>query len=185
MQLKCRMADGWQLVKKFYHQRAIARTATLQGIAFSLTVTSLLAPTTSVLAKPQWSPQIFENPTFSPNFDPDPQTVRGIGGGSIPMKNISQTNTTSTGACTGFVDRTPDHQVVLSSFFNYLKVEVQSIEDTTILIKGPGGPWCNDDYDGKNPGVAGQWLPGNYQIWVGSYKQKEYYPYVIRFTEKP
>jgi hypothetical protein len=178
------MADWWQLVRKLNHQRAIARHA-VQSVTISVTLSCLLTPTSWVLAKPQLSPLIFEDITLSPNFAPDPQTVRGIGGGSIPMKNVAQTDNTPTGACTGFVDQQPDHQVVLSSFFNYLKIEVQSPEDTTILIKGPGGTWCNDDYQGKNPGVAGQWLPGNYGIWVGSYKQQESYPYVIRFTEKP
>ncbi|WP_219884512.1 hypothetical protein [Merismopedia glauca] len=178
------MANWWHLVEKFHHQKAIALYAP-QGIAISLTVSYLLATGTSVLAKPASYPAIFQDVTLSPNFAPDPQTVRGIGGGSVLMKTISQTDTTPTGACIGFVDKYPDHEVVLNSFFNYLKIEVQSLEDTTILIKGPGGTWCNDDYQGKNPGVAGQWLQGNYQIWVGSYKQEEYYPYVIRFTEKP
>jgi hypothetical protein len=52
-----------------------------------------------------------------------------------------------------------------------------------MIIKGPGGVWCNDDFDGKNPGIVGEWLLGTYQIWIGSYKEKEYLPYTLKITE--
>lgn len=61
---------------------------------------------------------------------------------------------------------------------------MQSPKDTTIIVRGPGGIWCNDDFKGKNPGIAGQWLPGTYSIWVGSYDQTKYHPYVLRITER-
>ncbi|MHC5833095.1 MAG: hypothetical protein ACYT04_98205, partial [Nostoc sp.] len=59
----------------------------------------------------------------------------------------------------------------------------QSPEDTTIIIKGPGGTWCNDDFDGKNAGMIGEWLAGSYQIWVGSYEKGKYLPYTLQITE--
>ncbi|MDB9523974.1 hypothetical protein PN480_18785, partial [Dolichospermum circinale CS-1225] len=52
--------------------------------------------------------------------------------------------------------------------------------DTTMIIKGPGGTWCNDDFDGNNPGVVGEWLPGTYQIWIGSYKENDSLPYTLK-----
>jgi hypothetical protein len=52
------------------------------------------------------------------------------------------------------------------------------------VIRGPGGTWCNDNYSGKNPGIAGQWLSGTYQIWVGSPNQTTFSPYVIRVTQQ-
>lgn len=71
----------------------------------------------------------------------------------------------------------------LTQFFNYLSLQVQSTEDTTLIIRGPGGTWCNDDSAGKNPGIAGQWLSGSYEVWVGSYQRNTYHPYVIRISE--
>jgi hypothetical protein len=127
---------------------------------------------------------IFENVTLSPGFSPDPAIVRGISGGDMSASDMATRTETATGACTGFVDEQPDHTVVLSSVFNFLNIQVESPEDTTLIIRGPGGTWCNDDYTGKNPGIAGQWLSGTYQIWVGSYRQNEYSPYVIRMTAK-
>jgi hypothetical protein len=127
---------------------------------------------------------IFENITLSPGFSPDPVTVRGISGGDMSASDVATRTETATGACTGFVDEQPDHTIVLSSVFNFLNLQVESPEDTTLIVRGPGGTWCNDDYTGKNPGIAGQWLSGTYQIWVGSYRQNEYSPYVIRITTK-
>lgn len=178
------MSDRRYLIEKFNWCRATTlRTA--QSLAISLAISPLLASTSPVFAKPLPALQLFQNVTLSPNFSPDPQIFKGIGGGSLPMKSISGTDATPTGGCMGFIDKAPDRQFVLESFFNYLKIEVNSLEDTTLLIEGPGGVWCNDDYQGKNPGVAGQWLEGTYRIWVGSYKQGEYHPYTIVFTQKP
>jgi len=51
-------------------------------------------------------------------------------------------------------------------------------------VRGPGGSWCNDDYEGKNPGIVGQWLSGTYDIWVGSPQKNKYIPYIIRISQK-
>lgn len=125
---------------------------------------------------------IFEDVTLSPDFTPDPTTVRGISGGPRPANDLSGRDETATGPCVGYVDQDPDHTMVLTQFFNYLSLQVQSPEDTTLVIRGPGGSWCNDDYNGKDPGMAGQWLSGTYHIWVGSYETDGYHPYVIRIS---
>ena len=52
-----------------------------------------------------------------------------------------------------------------------------------MIIKGPGGTWCNDDFDGKDAGIVGEWLAGTYQIWVGSYEKGKYLPYTLKITE--
>ena len=126
---------------------------------------------------------IFEDVTLSPSFAPDPTTVRGISGGATAATELAGRAETATGPCNGFVDEAPDHTIVLTEFFNYLSLQVQSPEDTTLIVRGPGGIWCNDDFSGPNPGIAGQWLSGTYEVWVGSYTQDTYHPYVIRLTE--
>lgn len=155
-----------------------------KGIRLSLMIFPLLVTsTTNIKANAQQTPPIFGDVTIGKNFSPDPFTVRGMSGGSIPGNQVSKRPDTPTGPCTGFVDEAPDHKLELTSKFDYLKVQVQSPEDTTIIIKGPGGIWCNDELDGKNPGIAGEWLPGTYQIWVGSYVQGKYLPYTLQITE--
>lgn len=111
--------------------------------------------------------------------------IRGISGGSIPAAEIANREMTPNGPCVGLVDEEPDHHIVLTKFFNYLSLEVSSSQDTTLVIRGPGGSWCNDDQEGKNPGIAGQWLKGTYEIWVGSYEEDNYRPYTIKITGAP
>lgn len=126
---------------------------------------------------------IFENVTLSPDFSPDPTTIRGISGGPLTASNVAGRTETATGPCTGFVDEQPDHTIQLTEFFSYLSIQVESPEDTTLVVRGPGGSWCNDDYQSNNPGIAGQWLSGDYEVWVGSYNRDSYHPYVIRISD--
>ncbi len=131
----------------------------------------------------QQASPIFGDITIKPQFSPDPLTVRGMSGGSVPARNVAGRSKTPTGPCTGFVDDTPGHRLRLTSAFEYLKLLVQSPQDTTMIVRGPGGTWCNDDFEGKNPGIVGEWLPGDYQVWVGSYEKDQYFPYTLQITE--
>jgi hypothetical protein len=135
------------------------------------------------LANAQQTPPIFGDITIKPKFSPDPVQLRGMSGGSVPARQIAGRSQTPTGPCTGFFDPTPGHTLALTSRFDYLKLLVQSPQDTTMIVKGPGGTWCNDDFDGKNPGIMGEWLPGTYQIWVGSYEKDKYFPYTLQVTQ--
>lgn len=126
---------------------------------------------------------IFEDITLTPNFTPNPAVVRGFSGGDLTAEEIAGRAETATGVCTGFVDAEPDHRMTLTSPFQLLSLRIQSTDDTTLIIRGPGGVWCNDTYTDWNPGIAGQWLSGTYEIWVGSYIEGMYNPYVLEFSE--
>nr|WP_232731844.1 hypothetical protein [Oscillatoria sp. PCC 10802] len=136
------------------------------------------------LALPAQLP-LFESVTVSPKFDSDPMAIRGISGGEVAAEKIAGRKETPTGPCAGFADEEPDHILTLTAFFNYLSLQVESPEDTTLIVRGPGGSWCSDDQmnRGQNPGIAGQWRAGTYKIWIGSYKAKTYHPYSLEITE--
>ncbi|MEC4896264.1 MAG: hypothetical protein SAL07_25200 [Oscillatoria sp. PMC 1051.18] len=156
----------------------------LSQSAILATIGSLLA-VSSASAQVAQSPPIFENRTIAPTFSPDPLEIRGVSGGDVTARSIVGTAESPTGACVGYIDRQPDHVLTLTSFFKFLKVEVRSSQDTTIVVKGPGGIWCNDDgsNNNKNPAIAGQWQQGAYQIWVGSYQKNAFHDYVMRITQ--
>lgn len=154
-----------------------------RGIRMSLTVLIGTVSTINVVAYADEPPPIFGDVTISSNFSPDPLVVRGMSGGSVDASNMAGQKETATGLCTGFVDQKPNHTLVLKTKFDYLKLLVQSPGDTTMIVSGPGGVWCNDDFDGKNPGMVGEWLPGTYKIWVGSYDKDKYFPYTLQITE--
>lgn len=122
---------------------------------------------------------------ISPGFSPNPIVLRGTGGGTVPAASVAGAATTATGDCTGYVEGNPDQTLVLGAFFNSLSLKVQSPEDTSVVIKGPGGVWCNDDDEDKNPGITGQWLAGTYRIWVGSYAKDRRPSYTLRLRENP
>lgn len=111
-----------------------------------------------------------------------PLTIKGISGGTIAATEITKTGNTATGSCDGFARRQPNHVLQLDSFFKSLKIEVESTADTTILVRGPGGVWCNDDSDNANPMIEGEWQPGVYQVWIGSYRANSNNNYRLKIT---
>lgn len=129
-------------------------------------------------------PAIAESFAIAPGFLPNPIEVRGTAGGAVEAASLAARPSTPTGECTGFADRKPDHILTLKAFFNALSIQVQSAEDTAIVIQGPGGVWCNDDEEDKNPGVSGQWLPGTYKIWVTTYAKERSPAYTLRVRER-
>jgi hypothetical protein len=128
-------------------------------------------------------PSALGQTAISPRFSPNPLELRGTGGGNVSLQDIVGQADTATGPCTGYANAKPDHTLVVNAFFNSLSLRVQSSEDTSLAIKGPGGIWCNDDEQGKNPGISGQWLPGTYSIWIGSYNKNGSPKYTLRIQE--
>ena len=141
------------------------------------------APTQPVPFKPSQGSQIFEDVVLTPGRITNPTTLRGISGGPLTASSVAGRTDTVTGICTGFVDQNPDHQIELTEFFDYLSLQVESPEDTVLVVRGPGGSWCNDDVLGFNPGLAGEWFSGVYDVWVGSYNEQTYHPYIIRLSD--
>lgn len=113
-----------------------------------------------------------------------PLTFEGISGGAITALEITNTENTATGYCDGFASRQPNHILKLASFFEFLRLEVESPADTTILVQGPGGVWCNDDSHNANPMIEGVWQPGEYKVWIGSYQANSNNNYRIKITGK-
>ncbi|TAE54074.1 MAG: hypothetical protein EAZ76_16235 [Nostocales cyanobacterium] len=153
-------------------------------IRLSVTIITVgLITTINSLADAQETTPILADITIDNKFKPDPLVIRGMSGSSVPASQVNGGNKTQTGTCSGFVDKDPNHNLKLLNKFDYLKIQVESPADTTIMIKGPGGTWCNDDLDGKNPGIVGEWLKGSYKIWVGSYEKGKSLPYTLKITE--
>lgn len=165
--------------------KTIKHQKTASFLPYCLLVSVYFLLPHSSMANPTSPMPIFENVSIGVGFKPDPKIIQGISGGLVNAREIAGTPETANGPCVGFVGENPNHTLVLTSQFNYLRLQIESPDDTdtTLVIRGPGGTWCNDDSDQKNAGIAGQWLPGTYQIWVGSYQKEKYSPYRIRITQ--
>ena len=110
---------------------------------------------------------LYNNVSLVTGFSPDPYLVSIVAGGD------SAASVELGAACAGNVtSKQPD--VVLnytagSNFGLYLYAE--AAEDTTLILLGPDGWYCDDDSHGDlNPGVSLQRpLSGDYLIWVGTF----------------
>lgn len=50
-----------------------------------------------------------------------------------------------------------------------VRVGVESEADTTLVVKGEGGPYCNDDFDRLDPAIEEVLPVGKYEIYAGVY----------------
>ena len=121
---------------------------------------------------PAWA-QVPHALDLDPGFTPNPMVLRGTGGGDHPAADVVGVRNTPTGLCLGYIDRAPHERLTLEARFDNLELRVESRLDTTLIVSGPGGVWCNDDSDGHNPAISGEWLPGDYRIWIGSYRAED------------
>jgi hypothetical protein len=168
------------------HHKLVNKLLSSMAIALIASGLSNLSALAEVIAPPNKRlPQImFQNLAIAPKLNA-PQVLTGISGGTEETTKIAGRNKTETGECIGFVDTLPDHQITLTANFRFLNLKVLSSGDTILLIKGPGGSWCNDDNDARNPAIAGEWLKGTYDVWIGSYTANASYPYILQISEKP
>lgn len=120
--------------------------------------------------------------TINQNTITQPITIKGVSGGGIAAREITQIENTATGYCDGYVRRQPNHFLELANFFEFLRLEIESQADTTVIVKGPGGVWCNDDAGTANPMIEGQWQPGLYRVWIGSYQADFNNNYQLKIT---
>ena len=124
--------------------------------------------------------------TLAIGFTPDPTVLSGEGGGDRPAADVVNTRRTTTGPCLGYISSAPHEEVTLESEFSHLEMWVESELDTTLIIEGPGGVWCNDDSQGsQNPAISGEWLPGLYRVWIGAYRADEIPAYQLHISDQP
>jgi len=111
-------------------------------------------------------------------------SISGTAGGGTSLRDIAGKSETATGSCLGFGKGQADQILRLNSRFRDLTVVVKSNMDTTIVVQGPGGTWCNDDFQGKNPGLDGQWQAGEYKIWIGTQGRNQSVNYVLKVSQE-
>jgi hypothetical protein len=84
-------------------------------------------------------------------------------------------------SCRGYITEEPSFVMDVTDYA-YITIQALSEDDTTIVMMGPDGIVCNDDYSGLNPGIMQYLSPGRYGIWVGSYSVGEEHPFMISFS---
>ena len=108
-----------------------------------------------------------------PQLEADPLVVQGRSGGE---KNSD---------C-GNISTTPSQVLQVPEPLPYLKLQVQSEGEPTLLIEGPGKRrFCvlADTAAGEAPEISGYWEAGKYSLYVGDRTQGQY-PYTLSISQK-
>ncbi len=109
------------------------------------------------------------------------RTVRGRNGGALGSDGIH-----GTGICRGYFQGPPSHVVMVTQPQAFMRMYVMSAADSTLVVRRPDGQvLCNDDTYQLNPAVEGSFIPGLYQVWVGTYRENESRPYALTVTVDP
>lgn len=117
----------------------------------------------------------YRNFSIGAGFTPDPQTGTGTTGGSRDAAQAFG------GECSGSVDTTPDHVITVTSAVN-LKLYTTSTTDSTLVLRGPSGTFCDDDSRGELDAEINALLrPGRYEVYVGHLGQTG--QYTLTLTE--
>lgn len=107
-------------------------------------------------------------------------TLSGRAGGRVDGSTITDSYGV---ACLGFTHREPDHILTLTDHFEDIQLYVSSPVDATLIVHGPHGWICNDDYENTNPGFGGSLPPGTYRVWVGTYDAQDSGPYDLMISD--
>jgi hypothetical protein len=117
----------------------------------------------------------YANFTIGAGFLPDPQTGTGTTGGPVDASTYGP-------GCVGSIDTTPDHTITVTSTVN-LKLFVDSDVDSTLVVRGPAGTFCDDDSHGNlDPELNVTLTPGEYHVWVGNFGSTQG-TYTLTLTE--
>ncbi len=128
---------------------------------------------------PRPDPEAGQRVRLSAGFTPDPYTIRLLSGGTVDASTVSS-------SCRGYVANSADVILDYTSGSYPLYLSVDSMADTTLVVRGPNGVYyCDDDSgEGVNPSVQlNTPLSGSYQIWVGTYGSNEMHSSELNISE--
>jgi hypothetical protein len=106
--------------------------------------------------------------TLAPGFSVLHQD--GVSGGTEPASRLGVALDGT--PCVGNLSESPDHTLVVESTVE-ATLAVLSDADTTLVVQGPGGLYCNDDFEGLNPGLRASLTPGTWSVYVGNFSLEE------------
>jgi len=88
-------------------------------------------------------------------------------------------------ACLGLVSNTPDHHINVQEDLT-LTLTVDSTTDSTLVVKGPAGTFCDDDSAGGNDArISARLSAGQYAVYVGDMYRPGYYRLTLSEGEPP
>ena len=108
--------------------------------------------------------------------------VQGVTGGELSFLELAARDRRRK-LCLGYGRQAPDYLLELTAQQPRLRIAVESGGDTTLLVQGPEGIDCNDNYrrEHQDAAVTANNLPaGTYRIWVGAFNRGDELSYTLR-----
>ena len=113
-------------------------------------------------------------------FTPNPRSFEGRAGG--PRDGSQLRGNEPHTPCIGHFASEPQHTLIVREDMR-LRIVARAQEDLTIMIERSTGQgtvrWCNDDFEGLDPGVVENFPAGQYQVFVGTYGRGASAPYTL------
>lgn len=133
----------------------------------------IVIPTTFAVILTSASVARTQTTQIAPGFKPESLVLTGTSGGSKVSRGC------------GMIGATPNHVINLSANFNYLRFNVQSAGQPTLLIEGPNGSSCvsADKFSRGTIQAPGYWEKGTYEIYIGD-REGQQHPYTLSITQK-
>ena len=129
------------------------------------------------------NPTVFGTASLAAGFLPDPIGFDLTAGGTVDLSGCTG------GDWSGFVVTRPDFRLLYSGTSPTgqltFALEARSDVDTVLLINAPDGTWhYNDDYRNTDSAIVFvNPLPGQYDVWTGSYAPSSNNPAQLIVTE--
>ena len=137
----------------------------------------------SLLVQPAIAQIMLSQAPASPSrLRADGSEVQGTTAGSYSLTQLAARDRRRK-LCLGYGTQDPSHLLELEADQGRLQIRVESGNDTTLLIQGPNGIDCNDNYtrDHRDAAITrSRWPAGLYRIWVGSFDQGDQVNYRLR-----
>ena len=141
------------------------------------TILGLALVSTTACKKKQPEPDNANQPAIEGNFFAEGFSEQSIAGNLATAKPAVEFGE----RCTGFVGEEPVFTFTIPDALP-MRISAVADVDTSLVIEGPEGPHCNDDYKDQNPSIAQVWPAGEYRLWLGSYEaQSEPFFYEVNF----
>jgi hypothetical protein len=150
--------------------------------ALGLAAATLLAAQAALACPSYNNPTVFGSANIPANFMPDPWVRNVTAGGTVSLQGCGFN-------WPGYVVSRPDFRFQYSGVSPTgqltIAIEARSNVDTILLVNAPDGTWhYNDDYRGTNSAITFfNPLPGQYDIWTGSYNLSSNNPAQLVVTE--
>jgi hypothetical protein len=136
----------------------------------ALVVTASSAPTPYVVTFGATAPTPADAAALGGPADATLGTTAGLAAYALEAYGTRDAAALFGGSCVGLIGDQPDLRVDIAEAGVYAFMATpEEAGDLTLVVAGPSGVWCGDDFAGENPGLFLELEPGRYGVYIGNW----------------